>query len=112
VKRCNLNKAQFARLGTINEDGTIHMAARPQNEPNAIQHGTIGFATAARTGYLDLFGKVLFCDAPHGTWHAMVFDVLGFCDMLFHDVSCFVKVRVNPTYNGIRHFLQPSSIFG
>jgi len=88
------------------------LATGPQNKPNAIQHGTVGFARAARTGFLNLFGKVLFCDAPHWTWHATVFDVLGFCDMLFHDVFRFVKVRVNPTYNGIRHFLQPCSIFG
>jgi len=88
------------------------LATCPQNEPNAVQYGMVGFTRTTRAGFLCLFGKVLFRNAPHRARHSTIFDVLGFCDMLFHDVSCFVKVWEIPTYNGIRHFLQPFSIFG
>jgi hypothetical protein len=55
---------------------------------------------------------VLFRYSPHCSWHDSIIYILGFCDILFHDVSCLVKVFETPTYSGIRQFLQPFSIFG
>jgi hypothetical protein len=88
------------------------LAACSQHKPNTIQNRMVGFARTTWAVFLVLIGKVLFCYPPNRARYDPIFDVLRFCVMLFHDVSCEVKVLEEPYFTGIRPFLQPCSIFG
>jgi hypothetical protein len=88
------------------------LAARPQDVPQAIHHGVVGFPGSAWTRRTGLFGKVLFGDPPKLRRDTKEVHLRRFYGMLFHDVPRFDLVFDKPILNQVRHFFQPALIFG
>src|SRR4030067_2365163 len=75
--------ARNPKPGAVNR---LPLAARPQDEPQAIHHGTVGFSAASRSWLTLLLGKGLFGNSPPRAWHLTIIRALRVYGRLFHDV--------------------------
>jgi hypothetical protein len=98
-----------AKPGSVN---CFPLTTSPQNEPQTVHDGTVRFSVPSGTRLPLLFGKVLFYNSPHSSWHLTIFRTLRFCGILFHDVSRLVLVWRNRILSRIRLFVQLLSILG